>query len=131
MQNAALRMENTEQGTEETQELEKMQKKKPEKRSEQGKENSYEKVLEKVQYQAVSDDGAAASVVQNDADEISEMDADRQVGRLTNLALEKGPEHALKVALKIDDLYTLDKLHDSLSHALYEDLVQKGLLKRL
>jgi hypothetical protein len=56
------------------------------------------------------------------------------VEKLVELALQKGPEHAIKVAQHMDanDNYTLDELHDKMiEEDLRKQLFQKGLLREL
>ncbi len=93
------------------------------------KENSYEKVLERVRSQAQSSSGQIHSSVSNDVSSVSSVDEETRIQKLVNIAMEKGPEHAFKVAIELDDMYALDMLHDQLSHKLYQELVSKGLLK--
>jgi hypothetical protein len=59
---------------------------------------------------------------------------------LVEIAVQKGPEHAIRVAQHMDkgkdssqaDNYTLDEIHDRLmENELRSQLIQKGLLKEL
>ena len=68
------------------------------------------------------------SSVQKDADEISEISEEGKITKLVSLAKEKGLDYAFEVALKHEDLYTIDKLHDTLSGKLYDELVREGLI---
>lgn len=103
-----------------------------EQKSEVAKENSYEKILERVQSQSSPRQVTQVTAsVHDDATSVSSLDEESRIQKLVNIALEKGPDHAIRVAVKLDDMYALDMLHDRLSHQLYEELVQKGLLKSL
>lgn len=89
----------------------------------------YETVLEKVRRAVPAGNSPQdKQAVKDDVDEIAKMDADSRVKRLTDIALEKSPDHAFKVAMEIDDLYTTDKLHDTLSFELFEQLSEKGIV---
>lgn len=101
----------------------------PEKKPEVAKENSYETILEQAKSQAQSATGNVKTSVSDDVSTISGTDEETRIQKLVNVAMEKGPEHAFKVAIELDDMYALDILHDRLSHQLYQELVTKGLLK--
>lgn len=96
---------------------------------EKTKEVSYEKVLEKASTssQAVSVQSAAS--IQDDVSAIASVDEQTKIEKLVHIAMEKSPEYAFKVAIRLDDMYALDMLHDRLSHQLYQELIAKGLLK--
>jgi|GEM_PF-2821211 len=66
--------------------------------------------------------------VQNDIDAVSEEDESGRVSKLVVLAKAEGIAHAFEVALKLDDLYVVDRLHDTLSGKLYDELVQEGII---
>lgn len=91
-----------------------------------------EKALEQIR-QTVSaiqaEDTKTVTTVQQDTDELSNMEEEARISRLVNIALEKGPKHAFRVAIKLDDLYALDKLHDTLVEKLYDELVKKGFIR--
>lgn len=84
---------------------------------------------------------AAQTSVSDDAGAISQItEYEKKVDKLIELALQKGPEHAIKVAQHMDkgkavsemDNYTLDEIHDRLlEEELRNQLIQKGLLKEL
>jgi len=84
---------------------------------------------------------AAAAGVAGDAQAVSQItEYEKKVEKLVELALQKGPEHAIKVARHLDkgksvfeaDNYTLDEMHDRmLEDGLRKQLIQKGLLKEL
>ena len=83
----------------------------------------------------------AQASVSDDAGTVSQItEYEKKVEKLVELALQKGPEHAIKVAQHLDkgksvfeaDNYTLDEIHDRLlENELRKQLVQKGLLKEL
>jgi hypothetical protein len=83
----------------------------------------------------------AQASVSDDAGAISQItEYEKKVDKLVELALQKGPEHAIKVARHMDkgknlseaDNYTLDAIHDRLlEEELRNQLIQKGLLKEL
>lgn len=100
-----------------------------EKAPEVAKENSYEKVLERAQPQAQTQSAASTQALSDDVQAVVSVDEESRIQKLVNIALEKGPEHAFRVAVELDDMYALDMLHDRLSHQLYDELVTKGLLK--
>ncbi len=100
-----------------------------EKKSEVAKENSYEKILERVSSQAQPVTSVPVSSVKSDAATVDSFDEEARIQKLVNIALEKGPEHAFKVAIALDDMYAIDMLHDRLSHQLFQELVNKGMIK--
>lgn len=100
-----------------------------EKVPEVAKENSYEKVLERAQPQVQTQSAASVQTLSDDARAVVSVDEESRIQKLVNIALEKGPEQAFRVAVELDDMYALDMLHDRLSHQLYNELVAKGLLK--
>ena len=102
-----------------------------EKAPEVAKENSYEKVLERAQPQTQSQGVAQIQALTDDVHAVVSVDEESRIQKLVNIALEKGPEHAFRVAVELDDMYALDMLHDRLSHQLYDELIAKGLLKSL
>lgn len=95
------------------------------------KENSYEKVLEraKTQIQGSSGGGNTNTSLNDDVTGVLSMEEEARIQKLVDIALEKGPDYAFRVAIKLDDMYALDMLHDQLSHKLYEELISKGFLK--
>ncbi len=78
---------------------------------------------------------AAAASVRDDAKAVAAItDYEKKVEKLVELALQKGPEHAIRIAQHMDanDNYTLDELHDRmLEDDLRKQLISKGLLKEL
>jgi hypothetical protein len=77
----------------------------------------------------------SAAAVSDDANTVAGIsEYEKKVDKLVELALQKGPEHAIKVAQHMDtnDNYTLDELHDRMiEDDLRKQLIQKGLLKEL
>ena len=66
--------------------------------------------------------------VMDDTDAVLEENEEGRVSKLVALAKADGVAHAFEVALKLDDLYVVDRLHDTLSGKLYDELVQEGLI---
>lgn len=92
------------------------------------KDNAYGKILSQVKQptkQAGSD-----NEIQADAEMTSKKtDAESQVQHLTDLALNKGVVHAVKVARHLEDNYTLDMFHDKLlADEFHKVLLEKGLI---
>ncbi|NCU41925.1 MAG: hypothetical protein EOM19_04365 [Candidatus Moranbacteria bacterium] len=85
-------------------------------------------LLEEVKKSSQTNSSTDPSSVQKDAEEISEISEEGKVTKLVSLAKEKGLDYAFEVALKYEDLYIIDKLHDTLSGKLYDELVQEGLI---
>jgi hypothetical protein len=79
--------------------------------------------------------------VANDAQSVANIqEFEKKVEKLVEIAVQKGPEHAIQVARHMDkgkdpaaaDNYTLDEIHDRLMEdGLRAQLMQKGLLKEL
>lgn len=103
-----------------------------------------EKVSEKIENvrQVISTQKTSASAaVADDAKSVSGiLEQEKKVEKLVEIALQKGPEHAIRVAQHLDkgkdisqaDNYTLDSIHDHLlEDNLRSQLIQKGLLKEL
>ncbi|NTW13703.1 MAG: hypothetical protein HGA31_01595 [Candidatus Moranbacteria bacterium] len=85
------------------------------------------KVTPQVKISTVSGDD---QTVASDAQAVfSEMDIEARVTRLLSLAETKGPEHAVKVAIKLNDFYVLDRMHDEMAEKFYDALVAKGVIK--
>jgi len=84
---------------------------------------------------------AVSASIKEDAETVSQItEYEKKVEKLVELALYKGPEHAIKVAQHMDkgkppsqaDNYTLDEIHDRLlEENLRKQLIAKGLLKEL
>jgi len=112
--------------------------------SETGGEKKFEEVSEKIETarKAIqTQKPAAGASVSDDAGTVSQItEYEKKVDKLVEMALQKGPEHAIKVARHMDkgktsdiaDNYTLDEVHDRLlEDELRKQLIQKGLLKEL
>jgi hypothetical protein len=50
--------------------------------------------------------------------------------KLLSLVETKGPEYAVRVAIKLNDYYVLDRMHDEMSERFYDGLVAKGLISQ-
>lgn len=82
-----------------------------------------------------------AANIASDAQSVSEIqEFEKKVEKLVEIAVQKGPEHAIRVAQHMDknkdlaqaDNYTLDEIHDRLMEdELRSQLMQKGLLQEL
>lgn len=95
------------------------------------KDDSYVKILSKVQTEQAED--VDYGMVASDAqDAHTKMDAETQVQHLVDLASQKGVIHAVKVAKHMQDNYVLDTFHDRmLGEELHDALVKKGLIKEI
>lgn len=90
-------------------------------------EGTLEDFLAKAKANAQHSNSITSKGVTSDVDVVSQEDADNRVNKLVAIAREKGPTYAFEVALKLDDLYTIDRLHDTLSGKLYDELLKKGV----
>lgn len=112
--------------------------------SETSVESPEEKVSEKIETarQTIGAQPAQpAANVANDAQAVSGIqEFEKKVEKLVEIAVQKGPEHAIRVAQHMDkgkdssqaDNYTLDEIHDRLmEEELRAQLIQKGLLREL
>lgn len=54
---------------------------------------------------------------------------DRQVIALVNLALEHSIDHAVKLAVNLNDPFIYDSLHDQLTTVFYEELIKRNKLQ--
>lgn len=111
---------------------------------ETGKEILEEKVSEQIETarKTISTQKAApAASIANDAQIVVDIqEFEKKVEKLMEIAVQKGPEHAIQVAQHMDkgketsqaDNYTLDEIHDRLMEdEVRAQLIQKGLLKEL
>lgn len=95
------------------------------------KDGAYQNVLSKVQTtQSQNDDN---DLVKDEANYVfQKRTRDEQVKHLVEMALEKGVAYAVKVAEKTNDLYVLDRLHDTLvTDDLHKALLEKGLIDKI
>lgn len=112
--------------------------------SETGGEKKIEEVSEKIETvrkTIQTQKPATQTSVASDAGTVSQItEYEKKVEKLVEMALQKGPEHAIKVAQHMDkgkvpgqaDNYTLDEVHDRLlEEELRKQLIQKGFLKEL
>jgi hypothetical protein len=116
--------------------------------SESGKEIAGEKPEEKISEKietvrkAIVTQPAQSTVsVSDDAQSVSQIqEFEKKVEKLVEIAVQKGPEHAIRVAQHMDkgkdpamaDNYTIDEIHDRLvEDELRSQLVAKGLLREL
>jgi hypothetical protein len=95
------------------------------------KDDSYGKILAKVQTQ--TDEDTSQEDVASDAQMVAQKtDAETQIQQLVDVAQQKGVFHAVKVARHMEDNYVLDSFHDRLlSDELHDALVQKGMIKEI
>lgn len=63
------------------------------------------------------------------ASQIQAMEPNQKVGSLINLVYQKGIDHAVTVAKKLDDPALLDEFHDTLVDNLYNELIKRGVIK--
>lgn len=61
----------------------------------------------------------------------SDIDKERQLKILVDLAFSQGIDKAVEAAKATGDAYLIDKLHDTLADELREQLVEKGKLKEV
>jgi hypothetical protein len=112
--------------------------------SETSAESVEEKVSEKIETarQTIGSQPVQPTAnIANDAQTVSGIqEFEKKVEKLVEIAVQKGPEHAIRVAQHMDkgkdssqaDNYTLDEVHDRLmEEELRTQLIQKGLLKEL
>ena len=101
--------------------------KSPEAAKESAKEK-YNDILSQVK-PVLSGGGVSSDGVATDAKSVyAETDAGARVTQLLSLAETKGVEHAVKVAVHLNDFYVLDRMHDELAEKFYDALKAKGLL---
>jgi hypothetical protein len=94
-------------------------------------EGTLEDFLTKARENAQSSSNPATQVVVSaDVNAVSQEDSENRVKKLIAIAKEKGVVHAFEIALKLDDLYVIDQLHDTLSGELYDELIRSGILKK-
>lgn len=74
---------------------------------------------------------ALPAKVQDQVKDLKKLDRQNQVKTLSDLALTKGVDYAIKVAKELDNAYALDEFHDTLVDQLYKQLTEQGKLKKL
>lgn len=107
-----------------------IEREKPQEISAGEKDDSYGKILSKVQAQT---DDANQDDVANDAQVgAQKSDAESQVQHLVDVAQQKGVVHAVKVARHMENNYILDTFHDRiLADELHDALVKKGMITEI
>ncbi|MDD5397141.1 MAG: hypothetical protein PHW24_03730 [Candidatus Moranbacteria bacterium] len=95
------------------------------------KDDSYGKILSKVQ--TTNDNEIDQAVVIDDAKiGAQKIDAESQVQHLVDIAGQKGVVHAVRVAQHMQDNYILDTFHDRmLGDELHDALVKKGMIREI
>ena len=96
----------------------------------QDKDILREVVKERISQVKISTQPPAPHIVKK-AKEIGVESKERQIQLLIDLVFQKGVEHAIEVARRLDNPYLLDELHDSLVDKLYNKLVEEGKLKKI
>jgi len=116
-----------------------LEKKLAEKKQELAEKQEFEKhdkdilrevVKERISQVKVSTKPPAPQIAKK-AKEIGVESKERQIQLLIDLVFQKGVEHAIEVARRLDNPYLLDELHDSLVDKLYKKLVEEGKLKKI
>lgn len=107
-----------------------IEKESPQEISASEKDDSYGKILSKVQTQ--TDDVKQDEVVMDAEAGVQKTDAESQVQHLVDIAQQKGVMHAVRVARHMEDNYILDTFHDRmLADELHDALVKKGMIKEI
>ena len=92
-------------------------------------DGSYQNILSKVKTQR--DDNSDGAVMQDASSLHQQIDRESQITHLIDLAMTKGVGHAVNVAMKAEDYYVLDQLHDRLlADELHEVLISNGLIDK-
>ena len=126
-----LKRGNVESSREQEVPLTAVEKEVPQEISAAEKDDSYGKILSKVQSQTAGavDYGSLAS---DSLAGSQKIDAESQVQHLIDLASQKGVVHAVKVAQHMQDNYVLDTMHDRmLGEELHDALLAKGMIKEI
>jgi hypothetical protein len=105
----------------------------PEKAAERMSEQAHEKyrqILSKVTGNRRTGTDDDYGTIDADAEAVySESDVESRVTRLLSIAETKGPEYAVRVAIRLNDLYVLDRFHDEMTERFYDALVAKGVIR--
>jgi hypothetical protein len=64
-------------------------------------------------------------------EDLKDLDEDRQIKMLVDLAFQQGIDKAVQAARATGQAYLIDKLHDTLIDELHQQLVEKGKLKEV
>lgn len=106
----------------------------PEGAAESAREKAHEKYREILT--KVSGDTDASPTADTAAEEdidakavYDETDAEARVNKLLSLAETKNPEYAVRVAMKLNDFYVLDRVHDEMAEKFYDALVERGVIR--
>jgi hypothetical protein len=92
------------------------------------KELLFKKMKEKFQKQP--SDKKSSHHIKESVQSLSQEDEETRVQKLVAIAKKGDLEEAFQIALKMDDLYVIDKLHDTLSGKLYDELVAQGVIEK-
>lgn len=96
------------------------------------KDNTYGKILSKVQTQSDDQNIDSSAIVFDAQVGAAKTDAESQIVHLIEIAGQKGVVHAVKVAQHMQDNYILDTFHDRmLADELHDALVAKGMIKEI
>jgi len=79
------------------------------------------------------DDEEGHAIIHSHAKDIYEIkDVEQQIDKLVQLAIQKDPFIAIKVARHLDENYVLDQVHDKLVEDKTRNiLIEKGLLESI
>jgi hypothetical protein len=64
-------------------------------------------------------------------EELKDLNEDRQMKILVDLAFQQGIDKAVQAAKATGQAYLIDKLHDTLVDELHQQLIEKGKLKEV
>ena len=107
-----------------------LEREKPQEISAGEKDDSYGKILSKVQAQ--TDDTNQDDIADDAQVGAQKSDAESQVQHLVDVAQQKGVIHAVKVARHMESNYILDTFHDRiLADELHDALVKKGMITEI
>jgi len=105
----------------------------PEKAAERVSEQAHEKyrqILSKVTGNRKTGTDDDYGTIDADAEAVyAESDVESRVTRLLSIAETKGPEYAVRVAIRLNDLCVLDRFHDEMTERFYDALVAKGVIR--
>jgi hypothetical protein len=92
---------------------------------------TYEKILSRIPKEAGTDAGSGEEEsLRIDVKAVSdETDEEARVTKLLSLSESKSPEYAVRVAMRLNDLYALDRLHDEMAEKFYDALVARGIIR--
>lgn len=74
---------------------------------------------------------AVAPSIEEDVRRLECGEHHEQIQGLVDIAFQKGLDHAIEVAGKLNNPHLLDEFHDILIDELYNKLVERGKLKKL